>query len=54
MDGPATPAIRAMTRHLCVAALTQDAPLPQMLESLDRLTLLSRLFEPEAMAAAAA
>ena len=54
MDGPATPAIRAMTRHLCVAALTQDTSLPQMLESLYRLTLLSRLFEPEAKAAAAA
>lgn len=53
-DGPASPAVRAMTRRLCVEALTQDAPLPRMLVSLDRLTLLSRLFEPEAKAAAAA
>ncbi len=53
-DGPASPAIRAMTRRLCVEALTQDPSLPQMLDSLDRLTLLSRLFEPEAKTAAAA
>lgn len=43
-----------MTRRLCVDALTKDAPLPRMLDSLDRLTLLSRLFEPEAKEVAAA
>ncbi|WP_405406061.1 hypothetical protein [Paracoccus sp. Ld10] len=52
-DGPTTPAIRAMTRRLCVEAFTQGASLPRMLQMLDRLTQLSRLFEPEAKAAAA-
>lgn len=54
MDSPASPAIRAMMRRLCVEALTQKAPLPRMLDNLNRLTLLSRLFEPETKAAAAA
>lgn len=53
-EGPSSPAIRTMTRQMAAAALTLDAPLPQVLDALDRLTLLAQLFEPEQRTTAAA
>lgn len=53
-DGVPAPVIRDRARRMAARALTAQDSVPDMLASLDRLSLLAQLLEPEPAAAAAA